>query len=99
MVARLAEDHANARRLAEGLASSSTFQTRPDLVRTNIVYIDIKAEPLTAASVAERLRAQGVLILPTGKHQLRAVTNYHVTTEDIHLALAALQNLEEAKRP
>ena len=88
MVDRLADDHANARRLADGLARIPGISIDPQRVLTNIVYVDFDAPDLKAIDLAERLNASGVRVLPTGPRQIRAVTQYHVTAKDIESALA-----------
>jgi threonine aldolase len=83
MVDRLAEDHANARKLAEGLCGVDGLSISLELVKSNIVFIGVEREGMTPQLLSERLKARGVLILPTGPDRLRAVTNYHVMAEDI----------------
>lgn len=91
MVERLEEDHIHAKRLAEGLARIPGFTIDPALVRTNIVYVTLDNPHLTAGELAQRLHAAGVDVLPLGPHQVRAVTQYHVTAADIDIALAVFQ--------
>lgn len=87
MVDRLKDDHDNARRLAEGLAGINGLSIDPECAKTNIVYINIKDNGLTPLALTERLNAEGVRVLPSGPHKLRAVTNYHVTSDDIAYAV------------
>lgn len=87
MVDRLEDDHVNARRLAEGLAGINGLSIDPDGVKTNIMYFEVSRSDLTSQVLAERLDSQGIRLLPTGPSQLRAVTNYHVTSNDIDYAL------------
>jgi threonine aldolase len=87
MVDRLAEDHANARRLAEELSGVAGLTTDPGLVRTNILYVDIEPKRMTSVLLVEKLRAKGVLVLPTSPSRIRAVTHYQVASDDIQLAL------------
>ena len=87
MVDRLAEDHINARRLAEGLSDIAGIRTLPSAVRTNMVYVDIEREDLSSQLLVEKLRSQGVLLLPTAPRRMRAVTHYHLTPADIALAV------------
>ena len=89
MVDRLAEDHANARRLAEGLAALPGIALDPGRVRTNIVYFDVAREGMTAAGLTERLAKEGVRMLAAGPRTVRAVTHYEVTAAGIDQALAA----------
>lgn len=87
MVDRLADDHENARKLAEGLANIEGLSIDPDLFSTNIVYVDVTKKGMTAQIMAERLHSRGIRLLPTAPKRLRAVTNYHVTSSDIDYAL------------
>ncbi|MEE8397620.1 MAG: low-specificity L-threonine aldolase [Desulfobacterales bacterium] len=87
MVDRLADDHANARALAEGLVDIRGVSADPNHVTTNIVYIDIEDSSTPSADLAEQLNAKGVRLLPTAPDQLRAVTNYHITPDDIQQTL------------
>lgn len=93
MTARLAEDHANARRLAEGLAELKGLSVDPEVVKTNIVFFETKDDDYAAEHLAEDLTAGGVRVLPTGKSRLRAVTHYHITAEDIDHALGVLEDV------
>ena len=87
MVDRLADDHENARKLAEGLANMEGLFIDLDVVTTNIVYVDVTHKAITAQIMAEKLHSRGIRLLPTGPKRLRAVTNYHVTSSDIDYAL------------
>ncbi|MGD8367293.1 MAG: low-specificity L-threonine aldolase [Desulfobacterales bacterium] len=89
MVDRLAEDHENARRLAEGLCEIDGFSVAPDRVRTNIVFIGTAGTGATAADVVQRLKGRGVLCLASAPNTLRAVTHHPITRSDIEQALEA----------
>jgi threonine aldolase len=91
MVERLAEDHANAQRLGEVLSGVPGVAIRRDLITTNIVYIGIEREGLTAQALAQKLRAGGVLVGPTAPRMMRAVLQYHVTSDDIEYVLRAFE--------
>jgi threonine aldolase len=80
-VARLGEDHANARRFAEGLARAPGVAVDVTLVETNIVIWDLLPEaPLDAAAFVARAREQGLLLNSVGPRRLRAVTHLDVDT-------------------
>jgi threonine aldolase len=87
MVDRLADDHENAGKLAQGLANIAGLSVDPQMISTNIVYFDVIKENITACILAESLDRQGIRLLPTGAKRLRAVTNYHVTSADIDYAI------------
>ncbi len=87
MTLRLSEDHATARRLAEGLAESRGISIDIERVKTNIVFFDSKRDDLPADRLCAMLAAEGIHVLPTGKRRLRAVTHYHITAEDIDYTL------------
>jgi threonine aldolase len=84
-VERLAEDHANARALAEGLQGLPGVKVQPP--QTNIVFVDLAPEK--AAGAVERLAAAGVLA--TGLYRLRLVTHLDVSAADIPRAVAMLR--------
>ncbi|MGB2822069.1 MAG: low-specificity L-threonine aldolase [Phycisphaerae bacterium] len=84
---RLADDHANARTLAEGLAATDGIELDPATVETNIVIFRVTACP--AAELVEKLKAAGVLVLATAPDSIRAVTNLMVDADGIRRALAA----------
>jgi threonine aldolase len=83
---RLAEDHGNARRLAQGLAELPGVSVNPDDVETNIVIFDVAPGEMTAPQVARRMNDQGLLIHAFGKTQIRLVTHLGVSAEDIEQA-------------
>lgn len=84
-VERLAEDHANARRLAEGLQGLSGVAVAAP--QTNIVFVDLA--PDKPADIVARLSARGVLA--TGLYRLRLVTHLDVSREDIERAIPVLR--------
>ncbi len=87
-VARLAEDHANARRLAEGLAALPGIKLDPASVETNLVFFDLTGS-LDAPAAVERLLAHGVRMGALGPRTIRAVTHLDVSAAGIDRALAA----------
>ena len=93
MVDRLADDHANARKLAEGLAEMPGLSIDPSLIKTDIVYFEVKREDMTVEQLVNRLEEQGVRMLPVGPGRIRAVTHYHITSEDIDYALASFSKV------
>lgn len=98
MVDRLKKDHANALSLAEGLVEIKGIRTYPDRVTTNMVYIDVEVSDITAIDLLDRLKEQGVLVLPTGPKRVRAVTHYPLTEEDIHHTVGIVKNIMKEAR-
>jgi threonine aldolase len=82
--ARLAEDHANARFVAETLAGVPGVLVDLTAVETNIVNVDLSSA--TADAVARAAHAQGVLLLATGPKRLRVVTHLDVSRQDAERA-------------
>jgi len=85
---RLAEDHANAKRLASGLAGHPAV--RPLEPETNIVMLDLVRERDTSDAVIPKLAARGVLVVSFGPKRLRAVTHLDVSEQDIVRAVAII---------
>jgi threonine aldolase len=88
-VERLAEDHARARRLAEGLADSG-LPVDVDAVETNFVGIDVAALGLTGAEARERIAAEGVRVGNLRPGVLRVATYLGVTDDDVERAVEAI---------
>ncbi|HKW58405.1 MAG TPA: GntG family PLP-dependent aldolase [Candidatus Dormibacteraeota bacterium] len=85
MVDRLAEDHANARTLAEGLAEMRGVSCDLRRVQTNLVYFDVETMP--AQAFLDECAKRGVLSEPTAEHTVRFVTHYGIDAGDIQTAL------------
>jgi threonine aldolase len=86
-VERLADDHANARRLAEGLADAG-LPVDVDQAETNFVLVDVGALGLGADEAVARLRAEGVLVsFGARRDVLRAVTHLDVSLDDVERAI------------
>ena len=83
-VNRLAEDHAHARLLAEGLAALPGVRLDPGAVETNIVFFEVDDAPGLVRRIADRVDIQA-----SGPTQIRAVTHLDVSRADIELALEA----------
>jgi threonine aldolase len=77
-LARLAEDHARALRLADAVAAVRPELVDPAAVETNIVVLDLATAGLAAADVAAAARDSGVLLSVLGPRRLRLVTHLDV---------------------
>ena len=88
-VERLAEDHTNARRLAEGFAEALPGCVDPETVETNIVIAEIGERD--AVAITGAMWERGVRMYPTGPHRIRAVTHLDVDAEGIERAIEAFR--------
>jgi threonine aldolase len=93
MVDRLAEDHANARRLAEGIAAIEGLATDPARVRTNILYCDLAGGRFSDGEFIGRLAEKGLRLSHTGPARFRMLTHYGIGAADIDAALAILRDV------
>jgi len=91
--ARLAEDHTNARALAEGIAGITGAIIDPGEVDTNILFMRTAAGVPSYAPIVEGLREAGVLAIPLGELGIRFVTHLDVGPADVERALGALGRL------
>ena len=91
MVDRLAEDHANARRLAQGLARLPGIVLDPGQVSTNIIIFEMAPAALAPADLVAGLASRGVKLSAIGGQRLRAVTHCGIRTEDVDHAVAAVE--------
>lgn len=90
---RLAEDHANARRLAEAIAGIRGLSIDPAAVETNLVYFDVTAAGLDADRVCAALAQRDVRMGAMGPRRIRAVTHLDVDRAGIDAAIAALREV------
>jgi threonine aldolase len=88
---RLADDHALARLLAEGLGRIPGLTVQPP--QTNLVFIDCAGTGATAEALAQALRAEGVLISVMGRTRLRACTHLDVSAADIEETVGVMRSL------
>jgi threonine aldolase len=95
MVDRLVEDHANARRLAEGLARIPGVEIEPDTVESNLVFFNLNQEAaVEPTALLKRLdQEHNIKINWRGGRHFRAVTHYWITSQMIDTALAAIRGI------
>jgi threonine aldolase len=91
MIDRLAEDHANAKRLAEGIAAIESEAINPDDVETNLLLVTTAPLGLTPSEFSAALKEQGVLFSPHRPGNVRLVTHADVSAEDIDFALEKIE--------
>lgn len=92
--ARLAEDHVNARALADGLASCSGIEIDPRQVETNIVRF--RTPRADAWAAADLLRERGVSLMATGPDSFRAVLHLQVSAADVEAAVKTITQIVSA---
>lgn len=90
---RLADDHANARLLADAIADMDGLEINPDDVETNIVIFSITRPNLSPAELAFKLKEKGLLVIPFGPAQIRAVTHLDVDGKDVDRAITILNEV------
>ncbi len=93
MVERLADDHQNARRLAEGLANLSGYEVDMDSVQTNIIVFRWTATNLESAAFHAAMKSHGILFNDTGPGTFRLVTHYGIEPADVDASLAAFRDV------
>ena len=92
MVSRLADDHRNARILADGIAALDLVRLDPPEVDTNIVVFRMPS--VAAADAYEAaLEREGVLVSNFGGGRLRVVTHYGITADDCRAAVAVMSSV------
>jgi threonine aldolase len=93
MIDRLAEDHANARRLATGIQSISTGATKPANVQTNMVLVRTEELGYAPTEFVEAIESEGVRCLAYQRGTVRMVTHKDVSVQDIDYALEAISRI------
>jgi threonine aldolase len=96
-VARLADDHRRARRLAEGLSRIPGVEIDLASVQTNIVRFDVGGLGLTTAAFAEALQRRGVRVSGgSGRSGVRMVAHRHIDDASVDEALSAVANFSHS---
>ena len=94
MVVRLAEDHAHARTLAEGLAELPGVRCDLGRVQTNLVYFDLESMP--AQAFTDECSKRGLLSDWVTPHRMRFVTHYGIGAVDVQDALTICEEVLSA---
>ncbi|HUG99112.1 MAG TPA: GntG family PLP-dependent aldolase [Gammaproteobacteria bacterium] len=95
-LARLAEDHANARLIAQRLAGGSRIVVDLDTVQSNILIFDLAEGAPDAATVVTRAGERGVLMFSFGPRTIRLVTHLDVSTEACERAVEVILEIVAA---
>jgi threonine aldolase len=93
MVDRLAEDHENAKALAEGLAKIPIIELDPETVESNIVIFHVQGD---WQEFGRALKRNGVLASIYGERRMRMVTHYGIARSDIDEALDRVRDAAAA---
>jgi threonine aldolase len=91
-MARLADDHARARLLADGIADAAPTVVDPASVETNIVVLDLAVARIDAAGLTEVCQSEGVLVSSLAPRRVRLVTHLDVDDEGAHRALSVIRS-------
>jgi threonine aldolase len=89
-VERLADDHANCRRLADGIRAIPGLRLVADQFDTNLLFFDVEPRLGTAEAFVGRLKQRGLLVLSTGAQRIRMVTHLDVNSGDADRAIEIL---------
>ena len=93
MVDRLAEDHANARRLAEGLGAIKGFAIELPPAATNILKVDVAQLGWSADKLLAAWKEHGILCNPRPPHGARLVTHRHISAKDVEYVLEVTREM------
>ena len=97
MVDRLAEDHRNARTLAEGLKDVEGISLELHGVQTNMAFFTLTAERMTVAEFLAALEGEGVKVGYAGGRLLRGVTHHGIEEKDVYTAVDAFRRVMKGK--
>lgn len=92
-IERLADDHANARRLADGIGQIEHLQLVSDQIDTNMLFFRVDPASGTAAEFVERIKQQGIWMLSTAPATIRAVTHLDITAEDVERTIEIVKGV------
>ena len=90
---RLAEDHENARLIADAVREVPGLTLVPPEVETNLVWFEVSPRWGSARDLAERLKAEGILVAALGANVVRAVTHLDVSREQCRRAASIIRGL------
>lgn len=93
-VDRLADDHANARALADGLSGIAGLVVTPP--ETNLVFVDVGGTGMTAEEIEARARAEGLMMSSMGRHVSRCCTHLDVSRADVDEAVGVIRRVVAA---
>lgn len=92
-VPKLAQDHALAKALAEGIAATPGLKIDPATVQTNILFFEMDGANISPDEFVTRLKKEGILILEIEPATFRAVTHRQVTEDMVEITLNAMRRI------
>ena len=92
LIDRMAEDHANARALATGLANIQGLNVDADTIQTNIVIFQVDPSVGTAPELISSLDREGVKVTYPGERSIRMVTHREISSTEVSEALDRVAN-------
>jgi threonine aldolase len=92
MVDRLADDHKNAQRLAQGISQIDGLSIEPAKVQSNILYFSLADERINQGKFLEEVAEKGIRFLSTAKSTFRMVTHYGIEADDIEQAISVMSS-------
>jgi threonine aldolase len=92
-IPRLAEDHANVARFADGIRGIDRLQLVSDTFDTNILFFRVDPAWGTAQQLIAALNQRGLLLYATSRTMIRVVTHLDVTRQDVDMAIEILKNV------
>ena len=96
MVDRLAEDHARARRLAEGLSKIPSLRLDPGSPATNMIFFTLaESVRLTTGQIEQKLAERGILVSASGPRRFRLVTHVWIKDTDLEPVVTAFREILE----
>lgn len=95
MTDRLADDHACAKELAEGLQGCPGVSIDLQRVQTNIVLANISHPSFTLQEIIEQLRKEDILVLPFGRGSLRMVLYWEIGKDEVNKTIRAFHRVTE----
>jgi threonine aldolase len=100
MVDRLGEDHARARRLAEGLARIPGLELEPGTPFTNMIFVGLSEQVrLDTREIAKRMADHEVRVGVVGKRRFRLVLHYWIEDAGVEQTVQAFQAVLRVKKP
>jgi threonine aldolase len=93
MIDRLADDHKNAQRLAQGISQIDGLSIEPAKVQSNILYFSLADERINQEKFLDALAEKGIRFLSTAKSTFRMVTHYGIEADDIEATISSLKQI------